>query len=112
MSRTRWLVAAVAAVVLVTGAFVVIPRLGSETSAEPTAAEFGEYEPQARYTEQATETFYLPMNDGTKLGVMLYRPTENGEVVTDPLPVIWHHKLDIYPSPQDGVGTTEAASRL
>lgn len=108
MSRTKWLVAAVAAIVLVTGAFVVIPRLGSEESIESTAGEFGEYQPEARYSEQATESFYLPMSDGTKLGVMLYRPSENGKVVTDPLPVIWHHKLDIYPSPQDGVGPKEA----
>lgn len=32
---------------------------------------------------------YVAVRDGTRLAVELYRPSQNGLVVQDPLPVIW-----------------------
>ena len=34
---------------------------------------------------------YVTMRDGTKLAVDFIRPTRNGQLHTDPLPVIWTH---------------------
>lgn len=34
---------------------------------------------------------YVPVRDGTRLAVDIIRPTLNGEVVDDPLPVVWMH---------------------
>ena len=57
------------------------------------------------YTEQVATSFYLPMRDGTRIAVSLHRPSVNGKVVETPLPVIWHHTLDIEPA---GVRETKA----
>jgi putative CocE/NonD family hydrolase len=35
---------------------------------------------------------YVAVRDGTKLAVDIFRPTENGVPVEDPLPVIWTHE--------------------
>lgn len=34
---------------------------------------------------------YVPVRDGTKIAIDIFRPTLNGELVEDPLPVIWTH---------------------
>ena len=34
---------------------------------------------------------YVEVRDGTLLAVDIYRPTLNGRVVEEPLPVIWSH---------------------
>lgn len=34
---------------------------------------------------------YVTVRDGTKLALDYYRPTKNGMLVEDPLPVIWHY---------------------
>ncbi|MBO9544990.1 CocE/NonD family hydrolase [Caulobacter sp.] len=58
-------------------------------------AAFGAYKPQDDYSQQVVTSFYLPMRDGTKIAVSLHRPAVNGKAVDTPLPVIWHHTLDI-----------------
>lgn len=44
---------------------------------------------QKQYDGVAESSFYVPVRDGTRLAVELYRPTLNGNIVEDPLPVIW-----------------------
>ncbi|MFM6931001.1 MAG: hypothetical protein ACKOUT_02010, partial [Novosphingobium sp.] len=39
-----------------------------------TLSAFGQYAPPKQFTEQVTETFYLPMRDGTLLAVLVARP--------------------------------------
>jgi putative CocE/NonD family hydrolase len=60
-----------------------------------TPAAFGAYKPQDDYAQQVVTSFYLPMRDGTKIAVSLHRPAVDGKPVATPLPVIWHHTLDI-----------------
>jgi putative CocE/NonD family hydrolase len=58
-------------------------------------AAFGAYKPQDDYSQQVVTSFYLPMRDGTRIAVSLHRPAVDGKPVDTPLPVIWHHTLDI-----------------
>ncbi len=46
---------------------------------------------EATYDGHQRSSFYVPMRDGAKLAVDLYRPTRNGEVASEKLPVIWMH---------------------
>ncbi|MFI5720562.1 CocE/NonD family hydrolase [Nocardia sp. NPDC051750] len=106
MSRARWLVAGLVGLVVVAGAlFAAVTRTADTDSVQ---AGFADYAPGTQYTEATTETFYLPMTDGTRLAVLLHRPAVDGRAVDGRFPVIWHHKLDIYPSDKDGVGPREA----
>ena len=50
---------------------------------------------RVEYTEQVATSFYLPMRDGTRIAISLHRPSVNGVAVATPLPVIWHHALNI-----------------
>jgi predicted acyl esterase len=45
----------------------------------------------ATYDGFQRSSFYVPVRDGTKLAVTLYRPTKNGVVATEKLPVVWMH---------------------
>ena len=39
------------------------------------------------------QSLYVPVRDGTKLAVDIFRPVRDGQVVTRPLPVLWiHHR--------------------
>jgi putative CocE/NonD family hydrolase len=69
--------------------------LSSPALAQTAPAAFGAYQPQDTYSQQVVTSFYLPMRDGTKIAVSLHRPAVNGKAVETPLPVIWHHTLDI-----------------
>lgn len=53
----------------------------------------GEYSgyTKARYDGHHRTSQYVAMRDGTKLAVDIYRPTEDGKVVTKPLPVVWEN---------------------
>lgn len=54
----------------------------------------GQYEGYGARAYQGYElsSLYVPVRDGTKLAVDLYRPKEaDGKVTTQPLPVIWMH---------------------
>lgn len=46
---------------------------------------------EATYDGYERSSFYIPMRDGTKLAVDLYRPTQAGEAATEKLPVVWMH---------------------
>jgi hypothetical protein len=43
------------------------------------------------YTSWQRSSFYVPVRDGTRLAVDLYRPVAEGEAVATPHPVIWIH---------------------
>ncbi len=43
----------------------------------------------ARYDGYQRSSFYIPMRDGTKLAVDLFRPTYNGVLAKRKLPVVW-----------------------
>jgi putative CocE/NonD family hydrolase len=45
----------------------------------------------ATYDGVERTSFYIPMRDGVKLAADLYRPTRNGMVASEKLPVIWSH---------------------
>ncbi|HWW20144.1 MAG TPA: CocE/NonD family hydrolase [Steroidobacteraceae bacterium] len=46
---------------------------------------------QAAYDDYQRSSFYLPVRDGTRLAVDLFRPTRAGQVASEPLPVVWMH---------------------
>ena len=60
------------------------------------AAEFDPHPPQAPavYADQVRTSFYLPMRDGAKLAVDLYRPARDGKPVEGRFPVIWQATND------------------
>jgi uncharacterized protein len=43
------------------------------------------------YDGHQRSSFYVEVRDGTKLAVDLYRPTRNGVVASEKLPVVWMH---------------------
>lgn len=43
------------------------------------------------YDGYERSSFYVEVRDGTKLAVDLYRPTQDGTVTADKLPVVWMH---------------------
>lgn len=43
------------------------------------------------YDGYQRSSFYLPMRDGVELAVDLYRPTRNGQLAREQLPVVWMH---------------------
>ncbi|HWM93895.1 MAG TPA: CocE/NonD family hydrolase [Thermoanaerobaculia bacterium] len=45
--------------------------------------------PSPVYDGWERSSFYIPVRDGTRLAVDLFRPTHGGKAVTDPLPVVW-----------------------
>ena len=44
-----------------------------------------------RFDGYERSSFYIPVRDGTRLAVDLFRPTLDGELVDDKLPVVWMH---------------------
>ncbi len=74
----------------------------------PTPSSFGHYQPPKQFTEQVTQTLYLPMRDGTRLAVLVARPATDGKPVDGKFPVIWHHSLSATQQPGDGVGPRKA----
>lgn len=86
----------------------------AQPSAEPTLAlaavpaSFGHYQPPRQFTGQVTQSFYVPMRDGTRLAVQVARPAMDGKPVAGRFPVIWHHTLSATQQPGDGVGPRSA----
>jgi len=78
------------------------------TLAAGVESSFGHYQPPKAYTEQVTDTFYLPMRDGTRLAVLVARPARGGKAAEGRFPVIWHHTLSTSQMPGDGVGPRKA----
>ena len=68
------------------------------------ASSFGHYQPPRQFSGQVTNSFYVPMRDGTKLAVLVARPAQDGKPVDGRFPVIWHHSLSATQQEGDGVG--------
>ena len=62
----------------------------------PKLSAFGVYAgySPALYADQVKSSFYLPMRDGVRLAVDLYRPGAGGRPADGQFPVVWHHVLD------------------
>jgi hypothetical protein len=60
---------------------------------ESAFAVYQGYSP-ALYPDQIKTSFYLPMRDGVRLAVDLYRPANGKDAATGSFPVVWHHTLD------------------
>lgn len=69
--------------------------------AEPKVSKPGEYTGFSRpiYKDWTRISQYVAVRDGTKLAVDIFRPTQNGQPVEEPLPVIWtydrYHRADV-----------------
>ena len=63
------------------------------TPASEPISEFGLYEGYSEplYDGFVRQSQYVEVRDGTLLAADIYRPTLNGQVVEEPLPVIWAH---------------------
>jgi uncharacterized protein len=75
-----------------------------EAPVEAPESGFGTYRPEAQFTERVSESFYLPMRDGTRLAVHIDRPAANGQPAEGRFPVLWQHSLSIDRRPEDGAG--------
>lgn len=89
-------------------------QVASQQAAPPPApgSSFGHHRPAPQFAERITETFYLPMRDGTRLAVRLDRPAAGGVPAPGPFPVLWHHTLSIDSKPEDGAGGFSAVPGL
>lgn len=83
------------------GLVVLLSLSSTETWAQPAAAARvsrpGEYTGWSSPTYDGHErtSFYLPMRDGVRLAVDLFRPTRGGALHTERLPVVWtHHRYN------------------
>ncbi|MFS8199739.1 CocE/NonD family hydrolase [Streptomyces sp. CWNU-52B] len=54
------------------------------------------------YDEWVRTSQYLPMRDGTRLAVDMYRPAIDGRPVDRPFPVVWEHQLSRASRAADG----------
>ena len=74
-------------------AVVMVREPGTQLSAQSRVSKPGEY---AGYSSKAYDghqrtSFYVAVRDGTRLAVDLFRPTQQGRVATEKLPVVWMH---------------------
>ena len=46
---------------------------------------------EEKYNGYELASRYIPMRDGTQIAIDVFRPTDDGNVVTEPLPVLWMH---------------------
>ncbi len=75
-------------------ALAVISELQAQTSRVSRPGEYSGYSAPT-YDSYQRSSFYLPMRDGVRLAVDLLRPTRDGAVHTERLPVIWtHHRYN------------------
>ncbi|MGZ8311111.1 MAG: CocE/NonD family hydrolase [Allosphingosinicella sp.] len=58
-------------------------------ASQVTSTSVAEVVPAARYSEVVRESFYVPVRDGTRLAMNIYRPAVNGRAVEARLPVIF-----------------------
>ena len=68
---------------------------GPESSTERISV-FGRYQGYSAqsFPDPVRTSFYLPMRDGVRLAVDLYRPGAGGKPAEGRFPVVWHHTLD------------------
>ena len=93
------------------------PGTASAAGAEPPPAKmsaFGVYQgySPALYPDQIKTSFYLPMRDGVRLAVDLYRPGINGKPAAGQFPVVWHHTFDRHYVTTPATGAAYAAPEL
>lgn len=69
-------------------ALAVGPALAEEKISRPGA--YSGYSP-AKFDGVERTSFYVPMRDGTRLAVDLFRPTAGGKLAAEKLPVVWMH---------------------
>ncbi|HEX6904254.1 MAG TPA: CocE/NonD family hydrolase [Thermoanaerobaculia bacterium] len=70
------------------------PSPAPAESARPAkVSRFNEYRgwSEAVYDGWVRSSVYVPMRDGTRLAVDIFRPTRNGQVAEEKLPVVWTH---------------------
>lgn len=78
------------------------------TASQPAerVSRFGEYRgwSQPTYDSWERSSFYLSTRDGTRLAVDLFRPTRDGKIHTERLPVVWtaHRYRRAAIDPEDG----------
>lgn len=74
------------------GAFLLVASLAWAQT--PQVSRFGEYSgfSQEIYDGYQRTSQYISVRDGTRLAADIFRPTLCGNVVTDPLPVVWAHE--------------------
>jgi putative CocE/NonD family hydrolase len=88
---------------LVAALVVAGPRL-TQAQEHERVSRFGEYRGYSEplYDGYARTSQYVAVRDGTRLAVDIFRPTLDGIVVEDPLPVIWthhrYHRADVEPN--------------
>ena len=71
---------------------IAIPALAPAAAQSPDrVSRFGEYQGYSEplYDEWVRVSQYVPVRDGTRLAVDIFRPAVGGTPVDDPLPVIW-----------------------
>ncbi len=95
---------AAAALSLLAAGAAAQPASAPALLAASAPGSFGHYQPPRQFTGQVTQSFYLPMRDGTRLAVLVARPAVDGKAVDGRFPVIWHHTLSATQQPGDGVG--------
>lgn len=83
---------------------VAAPGAAPALTPAPAPSSFGHYQPPRQFTGQVTQSFYVPMRDGTRLAVLVARPAIGGKPADGRFPVIWHHSLSATQQPGDGVG--------
>lgn len=93
-----------AAALALSGAAAQAQQPAPPLAAAGAPSSFGHYQPPKQFTEQVTQTLYVPMRDGTRLGVLIARPARDGKPVEGRFPVIWHHSLSATQQEGDGVG--------
>lgn len=73
------------------GAPVAVPAVAAQS--EERVSRFGAYSgySQPIYDGWARSSQYISVRDGTRLAVDILRPTKNGRIATERLPVIWTH---------------------
>lgn len=76
---------------LIAAVATLMPLAGS--TKERRVSEPGRYEgyAEAKYDGMERTSFYVPVRDGTRLAVDLFRPTKDGVVASEKLPVVWMH---------------------
>jgi putative CocE/NonD family hydrolase len=103
--------AGISVLVLLIG-LIVLPQTGGAQQAVtappgqagPRVSRFGEYRGYSEpiYDSWARSSQYITTRDGTKLAMDLHRPSKNGVVAKDRLPVIWTHNRYHRSSIHDG----------
>jgi putative CocE/NonD family hydrolase len=70
---------------------LIVPNSGAQEAEKISL--FGEYKgySEAPYDSYVRSSQYLTMRDGIKIAIDILRPTKDGKVAEEPLPVIWTH---------------------